>query len=90
MWAARITGLIIASAGGSLAGLLWLELMDRGGRDLFVHRLGLPGALLLAALGVVAVVFGLYLLLDPQSALRRRPVRRRRSAQAPADGGARG
>lgn len=71
MWLSRLSGLIIAAAGGSVVGFLWSQVLDRSGDGLFVQRLGIPGVLLLSAAGIIAFVFGSHLLVAPKSAVRR-------------------
>ena len=71
MWKSRLAGLLIASAGGALLGFLWSQMMDSSQDYLFIYRAGIPIVLLLAAAGIMAVVFGLHLLVAPKSAVRR-------------------
>ena len=71
MWKSRVSGLLIAVAGGGLMGFLWWQVLDRSNFGEFIYRVGIPGVLILAAIGTMAVVFGVHLLVAPQSAIRR-------------------
>ncbi len=61
----------VALAGAGLIGFLWSDLMRSDRDDLFVIRLGIPGVLLLAAVGAVAFVFGIHRLIARRYAGRR-------------------
>lgn len=80
MWLSRLAGLVILAAGGGLLGFLWLQAADRSGNYLFVHRIGPPGVLLLAAAGMIGFVFGVHLLIAPRSAVKRWTPRLQRKA----------
>lgn len=71
MWLSRLSGLVLAAAGGSLIGFLWSQVLDESGDYLFIHRIGIPGVLLLAAAGIIAFVFGVHFLIAPRSAVKR-------------------
>ena len=78
MWKWRLFGAALAAGGASVMAFLWSQVMDRSNQTLFIHRVGIPGDLLLAMLAVCSVLVGLHLALKPRPALRRAagPVRR--------------
>ena len=81
MWLSRMFGLLLAAGGAGLLGFLWSQVLDLPGRTNFTYRIGVPGALLLAALGIILFFFGMHLFIAPRSAVRRWTPRPRRRTQ---------
>ena len=80
MWLSRSIGVTIAACGAALLAAMWVQLHDRGGGYPLIVRIGIPGVLLLAALALVCLMFGVHLAVAPRSAVRRwTPLRPRRS-----------
>jgi hypothetical protein len=78
MWKSRLTGLILAILGGGLFAFVLSE-GNRAVEALFVYRWGLPVVLLLGMIGLIVLVFGVHLLIAPNTAARRwaRPFQRK-------------
>ena len=57
----RVFGLAITVASAALVAFLWLQMLDKSGQTLFIHRAGIPLDLLLATLGLCGVIIGLHL-----------------------------
>jgi cytochrome c biogenesis protein CcdA len=70
MWKSRLAGVVIAAVGASVLGFLWSQMMDQSNDYLLIYRIGIPGDLILSALGLMAIVFGLHLLFAPRTAVR--------------------
>jgi hypothetical protein len=72
MWTSRLFGLALAVAGAALLGFIWSQLMDHSGQFLFIYQIGIPPAMALAFIGLLAFFFGAHLVIAPRSALKRR------------------
>ncbi len=71
MWMSRLFGLVLAVAGAGLLAFIWSQMLDHSGAFLFIYRIGIPAAMLLAFAGLLALFFGAHLVVAPRSAVRR-------------------
>lgn len=77
MWLSRIAGLLIAAIGGAVLAFILTQMLRRSGETAVLFALGIPGVTLLAAAGLILLLFGLHLLAAPRHAIRSWTPRRR-------------